>query len=274
MSRHYRHITFKTAEQVVLLREAAQLVSRTLGMIASEIKEGTPTGRLDLLAEAFIRDHGGIPAFKGYKMDDEGSEFPSTLCVSINEEVVHGIPGDRVIRDGDIVSVDCGLFLDGWVGDHAYTFMVGNVPENVQKLVNVTRQSLQVGINQVKAGGAIGDIGFEINKYVRRNAFYVVRELVGHGIGRNLHEDPQVPNIDKRHNGAKFKEGIVIAIEPMINLGTEKVRQLHDNWTIVTADGLPSCHFEHDVAFVNGKAEILSTFDFVEAALKNRDDVR
>lgn len=257
-----------------MLRKAAQLVSRTLGMVAAEIREGIPSIHLDRLAEQFIRDNGGIPAFKGYKMDDEGTEFPGTLCISINEEVVHGIPSQRIIRDGDIVSVDCGVFLDGWVGDHAYTFMVGNVPERTQKLVEVTRQSLDVGIKQMKAGGSVGDIGFEINKFVRKHAFYVVRELVGHGVGRDLHEAPQVPNIDKRHNGAKFKDGLVLAIEPMICQGTEKVARLSDNWTIVTADRLPACHFEHDVAFINGKADVLSTFAFVEDALKNRNDVK
>lgn len=257
-----------------MLRKAAQLVSRTLGLVASEIREGVTTLQLDQLAEAYIRDSGGVPAFKGYRMSEDSTPFPGTLCTSINEEVVHGIPSSRVIRDGDIVSIDCGVFLNGWVGDHAYTFMVGNVPAETQKLVEVTRKSLDIGIKEVKAGGYVGNIGFEINKYVRRNAFYVVRELVGHGIGRGLHEEPQVANVDKRYNGPRFAEGLAIAIEPMINLGTEKVEQLGDGWTVVTADRKPSCHFEHDIAFINGKADVLSTFAFVEEALKGRNDVR
>ena len=257
-------IYLKTREEIELMRESALCVSRTLGMIAKELKEGIELKRLDKLAEEFIRDMGGIPSFKGYPGP---TPFPGALCLSINEQVVHGIPNSRVVKDGDILAVDCGVFKNGFHGDHAYTFCIGNVKPEVRKMVDVAKESLYKGIEQVTANNRVGDIGFAIQQHAEKNGYGVVRELVGHGLGRNLHEDPQVPNYGRRGTGPKLRDGMVIAIEPMINMGKKEVKQLPDGWTIVTKDGLPSAHFEHDVALIDGKAEILSTFDYVEEAL-------
>ncbi|MCD6066706.1 MAG: methionine aminopeptidase type [Bacteroidetes bacterium] len=257
-------IYLKTREELELMRESAQCVSRTLGMLAKEIKEGVELKRLDKLAEEFIREMGGVPSFKGYPGP---TPFPASLCLSINEQVVHGIPGDRVVKDGDILAVDCGVFKNGFHGDHAYTFCIGNVKPEVRKMVEVTKESLYKGIEQVTANNRIGDISYAIQQHAESHGYGVVRELVGHGLGRHLHEDPQVPNYGRRGTGPKLRDGMVIAIEPMINLGKKEVRTLSDKWTIVTRDGLPSAHFEHDVALIDGKAEILSTFDYVEEAL-------
>lgn len=256
-------IYLKSAEEIELIRQAALLVSKTLGMIAKEIKPGVIPLHLDKLAEQFIRDHGGVPAFLGLY------NFPNTLCISINEVVVHGIPGSKPLENGDIVAIDCGVKLNGFMGDHAYTFMVGEVSPETKNLLKVTLESLYLGIEQCKAGNRIGDIGYAIQTHTEAHGYGVVRELVGHGLGRQLHEDPQVPNYGKRGKGKKIEEGLVVAIEPMINLGTHRVRQLKDGWSIVTADGKPSAHFEHDVAVVNGKPEILSTFDYIYEALGN-----
>ncbi len=256
-------IYLKTREEIELCREAAQMVSKTLGVIAGEIREGISLKHLDTRAEQFIRDNKGIPAFKGY------SGFPATLCISVNEAVVHGIPNDYEIRDGDIVSVDCGVNLNGFHGDHAYTFRIGNVAPEVEKLVEVTLECLNLGVENCKANGHIGDISFAVQQHAEKNGYGVVRELVGHGLGKNLHEKPDVPNYGSRGSGKKIKNGMVLAIEPMINLGTKSVRTLPDNWTIITADKKPSAHFEHNVAVIDGKTEVLSTFDFVKAALKN-----
>lgn len=256
-------IYLKTREEIELCREAAQMVSKTLGVIAGEIREGISLKYLDTLAEQFIRDNKGIPAFKGY------SGFPASLCISVNEAVVHGIPNDYEIRDGDIVSVDCGVKLNGFHGDHAYTFRIGNVAPEVEKLVQVTLECLNLGVENCKANGHIGDISFAVQQHAEKNGYGVVRELVGHGLGKNLHEKPDVPNYGNRGSGKKIKNGMVLAIEPMINLGTKSVRTLPDNWTIITADKKPSAHFEHNVAVIDGKTEVLSTFDFVIAALKN-----
>lgn len=246
------------------MRESALSVSRTLALVAEYIDEGVSTGKLDKLAEEFIRDNGGVPSFKGY------NGFPATLCMSVNEEVVHGIPGDYELKSGDVISVDCGVVKNGFHGDHAYSFKIGDVKPEVSKLLRITKESLYVGINEIKTGNRIGDIGYAIQNYVQKEGYTVVRELTGHGLGKNLHEDPAVPNYGKRGRGPKITEGMVLAVEPMINLGKHRVRQLSDGWTIVTADGLPSAHFEHDVALVNGKAEILSTFDLLEEVLKKR----
>jgi methionyl aminopeptidase len=258
-------IYLKTREEIELCRAASLMVSRTLGIIAEFIGEGVELIRLDQLAEQYIRDNGGIPAFKGY------NGFPSTLCISVNEAVVHGIPGKIAIKDGDIVSVDCGVKLNGFHGDHAYTFSVGNVSDAVKKLVSVTKECLDLGVSSCKANGYIGDIGYAVQCHAEKNGYGVVRELVGHGLGKNLHEKPDVPNYGSRGSGKKIKNGMVLAIEPMINLGTKNVRTLQDQWTIVTADKLPSAHFEHNVAVVDGATEVLSTFDFVEAELKKRN---
>lgn len=256
----------KTREEIELMRESALCVSRTLGMIAKELKEGVELKRLDKLAEEFIRSMGGVPSFKGYP-ENSRNPFPASLCLSLNDAVVHGIPDKRVIKDGDILSVDCGVFKNGFHGDHAYTFCIGNVKPEVRKMVEVTKECLYKGIEQVTANNRVGDIGFAIQQHAEKHGYGVVRELVGHGLGRELHEDPQVPNYGRRGTGPKLKDGMVIAIEPMINMGKKEVRTASNGWDIITKDGLPSAHFEHDVALIDGKAEILSTFDFVEEAL-------
>ncbi|NPA68831.1 MAG: type I methionyl aminopeptidase [Chlorobi bacterium] len=257
-------IYVKTKEEIELMRESALAVSRTLALIAEYIDEGVTTGRLDKLAEEFIRDNGGEPSFKGYH------GFPATLCMSVNEEVVHGIPGKYALKSGDVISVDCGVYKNGFHGDHAYSFKIGNVKPEVSKLLKITKESLYKGIEAAKTGNRIGDIGFAIQDYVRKHGYSVVRELTGHGLGRELHEEPPVPNYGKRGRGAKITEGMVIAIEPMINLGKKNVRQLADGWTIVTEDKKPSAHFEHDIAIINGQPEILSTFEYLEDVLRKR----
>lgn len=257
-------IHYKNKEQIELMRQAAQVVSRTLGLIAEKIGPGVTPLELDLLAEDYIRSQGAVPGFLGF------GGFPNTLCISLNEQVVHGIPNKIPLRDGDIVSVDCGAILNGYVGDHAYTFAIGKVSSEVEKLLRVTKESLYLGIAETKAGNRIGDIGAAVQEYAEKHGFGVVRELVGHGLGQSMHEEPQVPNYGKRGKGKKLQEGLVIAIEPMINMGTKDVLQLNDGWTIITSDRKPSAHFEHDVAIVNGKPDILSTFDYVEEALEKR----
>jgi methionyl aminopeptidase len=254
-------IKLKSREEIELMRRSAQLVSKTLGMLASEIRPGVTTLYLDNLAENYIRDHQAVPGFLGLY------DFPNSLCISVNEQVVHGIPNKKPLLEGDIVSVDCGVLKNGYYGDHAYTFAVGEIDAKIQQLLDVTKKSLDLGIEQMVAGNRIGDISFAIQKYTERHGYGVVRELVGHGLGQEMHESPEVPNYGKRGRGPVIKNGLVLAIEPMINLGTRKVKQLSDGWTIVTADGKPSAHFEHNVAVVDGKPEILSTFDYIEEAL-------
>lgn len=251
-------IHYRTDSEIELLRKAALLVGKTLGEVGKHIRPGIRTIELDKIAEEFIRDHGAIPAFKGY----EG--FPGSLCISVNDAVVHGIPGDYELRDGDIVSVDCGTILDGYVGDSAYTFTVGEVSEEIKLFLQRSKESLYKGIEQAVSGNRIGDIGYAIQSYVEQFGYGVVRELVGHGVGRKMHEDPQVPNYGKRGTGTKLSEGIVIAIEPMITFGKKDIIQERDGWTIKTKDRKPAAHFEHDVAVRNGKAEILSSFEWIE----------
>lgn len=257
-------IIYKTPAEIEIMREAAQIVSRTLGILASEIKPGVTSLYLDKIAEEYIRSQNAIPGFLGLY------DFPNTLCISINEQVVHGIPTNRVLNEGDIISVDCGALFEGYYGDHAYTFEVGEVAPNVKKLLDVTKECLDLGIAETKAGNRIEDIGFAIQQHAEKHGYGVVRELVGHGLGRTMHEDPQVPNYGRRGRGKKIQEGLVIAIEPMINMGTHNIQTLSDEWTIVTADGKPSAHFEHDVAVVNGKPEVLSTFKYIEEALAKK----
>ncbi len=257
-------ILYKTKEEIELMRESAQTVSRCLGMLAAEIKPGVDGAKLDKMAEAFIRDNGGVPTFKGY------GGFPASLCLSVNEQVVHGIPNKTALKDGDIISVDCGVTKNGFVGDHAYTFAVGEIKPEVHKLLEVTLESLYLGIEQVILTNRIGDVSFAIQNHAEKHGYGVVRELVGHGVGKTLHEDPQVPNYGKRGAGPLIKNGLTIAIEPMINMGTKNVIQLKDGWTIVTKDGKPSAHFEHDVAVVDGKPEILSTFKYVDEVLSKQ----
>lgn len=254
-------IHYKTKEEIAIIRESALLVSKTLGMLAKEVKPGVTPLHLDKLAETFIRDHGGVPGFLGLY------DFPNSLCTSVNEQVVHGIPSKRPLEEGDIISIDCGVLMNGYYGDHAYTFAVGEVAPEVQRLLDVTKESLYKGIAETVAGNRIGDIASAIQTYCEDNGYGVVRELVGHGLGKSMHEKPEVPNYGRKGSGKRLKEGLVIAIEPMINMGTRKVKQLRDGWTIVSLDGKPSAHFEHNVAIVDGQPEILSTFDFVEEAL-------
>ena len=254
-------IKLKSPEEIELMRQSALLVSKTLGMLAPKIVPGTTPMELDQLAEEFIRDHGGVPGFKGLY------GCPSTLLTSVNEQVVHGLPTNRPLQDGDFVSVDCGVKMNGYYGDHAFTFAVGDIAPETRKLLDVTLESLYLGIDQVRSGKRVGDIGHAIQKHCEGHGYGVVRELVGHGLGKELHEDPQVPNYGKAGSGKKLQNGITLAIEPMINMGTHRVKQLSDGWTIVTVDGKPSAHFEHDVAMVDGKPEILSTFSYIEEAL-------
>lgn len=257
-------IIYKTAQEIEIMREAAQIVSRTLGMIAEELKPGITPKYLDKRAEEYIRSQGALPGFLGLY------GCPSTLLVSVNEQVVHGLPTDRPLEDGDIVSVDCGSLFQGYYGDHAYTFEIGDVKPEVKKLLEVTKECLYLGIEQCTTANRIDDIGWAIQQHAEKHGYGVVRDLVGHGLGRSLHEDPQVPNYGRRGRGKKIQNGLTIAIEPMINMGTEKVEMLDDKWTIVTADGKPSAHFEHNVAVVDGKPEILSTFKFIEEALAKK----
>ena len=246
------------------MRKAAQIVSRTLGKIAEKIGPGVTPLELDALAEDYIRSQNAIPGFLGLY------DFPNTLCISVNDAVVHGIPDNKPFEDGDIVSVDCGAIFEGYYGDHAYTFEIGDVDPETKRLLEVTKECLKLGIAETKAGNRIGDIGFAIQQHAEKNGYGVVRDLVGHGLGKTMHEEPQVPNYGRRGRGKKIQDGLTIAIEPMINMGTERVVQLEDHWTIVTEDGKPSAHFEHDVAVVNGKPEVLSTFKYIEEALAKK----
>lgn len=254
-------IKYKKSEEIELLRLNGQLVGKTLAEVGKNIKPGVTTIALDKIAEEFIRDNGAIPGFKGY------GGYPNTLCLSVNDEVVHGIPGNRVLLDGDIISVDCGTILKDYYGDSAYTFAVGNVSEEIRLLMQRTKESLFKGIEMAVVGKRVGDIGYAIQNYVEGFDYSVVRELVGHGIGKNMHESPEIPNYGRRGSGTKLKSGIVICIEPMINLGKRNVYQCDDGWTIKTIDGMPSAHYELTVAINNGKADILSTFNFVEDLL-------
>ena len=257
-------IYLKTPEEIALLRASNQLVGKTLAEVAKHIRVGVTTLELDKIAEDFIRSNGALPGFLGY------GGFPNTLCVSVNDQVVHGIPSNYALKEGDIVSVECGVLQNGYYGDSAYTFCVGKVDEKVKKLLEITKESLSLGIDSAQHGNRIGDIGFAIQQHCQKAGFSVVRKLVGHGVGRNLHEDPEVPNFGKKGQGVLLKEGMVIAIEPMINMGNRDVVQEKDGWTIRTIDRKPSAHFEHTIAVRKGKAEILSTFDYIEEVLNSK----
>jgi len=239
------------------------LVSRTLAEVAAIIRPGVTTLYLDKIAESFIRDNGATPAFKGY------GGFPNTLCTSVNDEVVHGIPSDYILKEGDIISVDCGVILNGWYGDSAFTFPVGEISEEVKRLIEFTRSSLEEGVKEAVAGNRVGDISFAVQSKAESGGYSVVRELVGHGLGKKLHEPPEVANWGKQGTGPKMGKGLVICIEPMINAGKKETVQMRDGWTIKTADGRPSAHFEYAVAVDKGKAEVLTTFEFIEKVLKN-----
>lgn len=256
-------ILYKTDEQVELMRKAALLVSKTLTEVAGMLKPGLQTITIDNLIGTFIRDHKAIPSFLNY------NGYPYNSCISVNDVVVHGFPNKTELKEGDIISVDAGVILDGWHGDHAYTFAIGDPGPETMKLIQVTKKSLYLGIEKAIAGNRTGDIGFAIQEYTeRKHGYGVVRELVGHGLGRDLHEDPQVPNYGKRGSGAKLREGMVLAIEPMINMGKKDVFTESDGWTVRTKDGKPSVHFEHDVCIRKNKADILSDYSPIEAAEK------
>jgi methionyl aminopeptidase len=259
-----RRVHIKTDEEVELLRESSLLVGKTLAAVADRIKPGVTTLELDAVAEEFIRDHGAEPGFKGY------GGFPNSLCTSVNEAVVHGIPNDKPLVDGDIVSVDCGVLKNEFYGDSAYTFAVGEIAPEIQQLLEVTKECLQKAIEQAVVGKRIGDIGFACQQYAEQNGYGVVRELVGHGLGRSLHEAPEVPNYGRRGNGPRLMDGMVLAIEPMINLGRKEVFHEEDGWTIVTADRKVSAHFEHDIVVRKDRADVLSSFDEIEKVLQQQ----
>jgi methionyl aminopeptidase len=254
----------KTNEEVELLRESNLLVSRTLGELASLIRPGISTLELDRIAEIFIKDNGAQPAFKGY------NGFPKTLCTSVNDEVVHGIPSDYVLKEGDIISIDCGVLMNGFYGDSAYTFAVGEISDEVKRLLDYTRASLEEGVKETIAGNRVGDISFAVQSKAESGGYSVVRELVGHGLGTRLHESPEVPNYGKRGTGPKLIKGMVLCIEPMINMGIKDTLQMSDGWTIKTADGKPSAHFEYAVAVCKGKADVLTTYKYIEEVLNKR----
>jgi methionyl aminopeptidase len=251
-------IYLKTDEEIELMRESNRLVGMTHGELSKHIRPGITTLQLDKIADEFIRDHGAVPSFLGY------GGFPNSICTSVNEHVVHGIPNNTPLQEGDIISVDCGTLKNGFNGDSAYTYCVGDVADEVKELLRVTRKSLYIGIEQAKEGNRIGDIGYAIQTYCEKLGYTVVRELVGHGIGRDMHEAPEVPNFGRRGTGPLIKNGMCIAIEPMINMGSKNVIFENDGWTVRTKDRKPSAHFEHTVAIRNGKAEILSTFEFIK----------
>jgi methionyl aminopeptidase len=255
-------IHYKTAEEIELLRASNLLVSKTLAEVAKRITPGVTTLALDNIAEEFIRDNAALPGFLGYK------GYPKTLCTSINQQVVHGIPSGYVLKEGDIVSVDCGVLFQGYYGDSAYTFAVGDIPDRVMLLLKTTKDSLYKGIENAREGKRIGDISNAIQEYCEHEKFSVVREMVGHGIGKGLHEAPEVPNYGKRGRGPLLQLGMVICIEPMINMGRKEITQDSDGWTIHTADRLPSAHFEHCVAIGKDGADFLSTFDYIESVYK------
>lgn len=255
-------INYKTSEEVHIIKESADILGRAHGEVAKYVKEGVKTSFLDKIAEEFIRDHDGVPSFKGY------NGFPSSLCISVNEVVVHGFPSDYELKDGDIISVDCGVFHQGFHSDSAYTYPIGEVSPSVLALLRATKDSLYLGIEKAVFGNRLGDVGNAIQRFVEAKGYTVVRELVGHGIGRNLHESPEVPNYGKKGSGPLLKAGMVIAIEPMVNLGTRNIVQERDGWTIRTADRKPSAHYEHTVAIFEDKTEVLTTHKYIEENFK------
>ncbi|WP_442590160.1 type I methionyl aminopeptidase [Pedobacter sp. AW31-3R] len=257
-------IYYKSPEEIELIRESSLIVSKTLAEVARIIEPGVTTKALNTLAETYIQDHGAIPAFLNY------NGFPYSLCISPNEQIVHGFPGDYVIQEGDLISVDCGVIKNSFFGDSAYTFQIGEISSEQQKLIDVTQECLKRAIDKAVVGSRIGDIGFAVQSLAEDNGFSVVRELVGHGVGVELHEKPEVPNYGRRGHGMKLEEGMVIAIEPMINAGTANVKFWSDGWTVTSRDNRPSAHFEHTVAVKKGKADVLSTFSFIEEVLKEK----
>ena len=257
-------VIFKTKEQIELIRQSGDLLSRTLGELAKAIKPGVRTIDLDKLAFEFIQDHGGTPAFLNY------SGFPYSLCISMNDQIVHGFPSDYVLKEGDLISVDGGVKLNGYISDSAYTFAVGEISEEVKILLDVTKESLRLGIEQAVSGKRVGDISFAIQDHIDQYGYGIVKELVGHGVGVELHEKPEVPNYGRRGIGPKLVEGMVIAIEPMINLGKAGVKFWDDGWTVSTIDGKVSAHYEHTVAISKGKPDILTSFSYIEVILNEK----
>ena len=257
-------IYLKTEEEIELMRACNILAAKTLGELAKWIEPGVTTGKLNQLADTFIRDHSGVPGFLNYK------GFPKSICTSVNEQVVHGIPNDNPLKEGDIVSVDCGILLNGFYGDSAYTFEIGKVTSEIKKLLEITKEALYKGIAEAIEGKRVGDIGYAIQTHCEKEGYSVVRELVGHGVGRQLHEDPSIPNYGRRGYGSKLRKGMVIAIEPMINLGNKDVLQEQDGWTVRTADKSVSAHYEHSVVVGKKEAEILSSFEYVEKVLTSK----
>jgi len=255
-------ILYKSAEEIDIIREGAEILGKAHGEVAKLVKPGVKTKVLDQVAEEFISDYKGIPSFKGY------NGFPSTLCISVNENVVHGFPGDYELMDGDIVSIDCGVLYRGYHSDSAFTYPVGEVNSDVMNLLKVTKESLYIGIENARCSQRIGDIGFAIQQHVEKSGFSIVRELVGHGLGNDLHESPEVPNYGKRGKGVKMQNGLVIAIEPMVNMGKKNVVQESDGWTIRTKDRLPSAHFEHTVVVLHTGTKILTTHKYIEEVFK------
>lgn len=262
-------IFLKTDDEIELLRQSNLLVGMTLAEVAKMIKPGVTTRQLDKVAEEFIRDYGAVPTFKGFP-NPYGEPFPSTLCTSVNEQVIHGIPNDRPLEEGDIVSVDCGTLMNGFCGDSAYTFCVGEVAPEVLQLLKTTKEALYKGIENAVHGKRLGDIGYAVQQHCEAQHYGVVREFVGHGIGKKMHEDPQVPNYGRRGTGTMLKSGMCIAIEPMITMGDRRIVMESDKWTIRTYDRKCAAHFEHTVAVRNGKADILSSFEFIEQVLGDK----
>ncbi|MFD0763738.1 type I methionyl aminopeptidase [Mucilaginibacter lutimaris] len=258
-------IIYKSIEEIELIRESSLLVSKTHGEIAKVIGPGITTLELNKLAETFIRDNGGVPAFLNY------NGFPFSLCISLNDQVVHGFPTNKPLVEGDLVSVDCGVILNKYYGDSAFTFAIGEVDEATRKLMRVTRECLDLGVEKAVVGMRIGDIGYAVQEHAEKNGFGVVKELVGHGVGTRLHEKPEVPNYGKRGAGIKLEEGMVIAIEPMINAGRAGVKFWDDGWTVSTVDKKPSAHYEHTVAVKRGKPDVLSTFDYIDKVLEEKN---
>lgn len=256
-------IHYKTGEEIELIRLSGDVLGRTHGELAKNIKSGVKTSYLEKIANEFINDNGGKPSFKGYR------GFKFALCISVNEVVVHGFPSEYELKDGDIISIDCGVKMNDYHADSAYTYPVGNISVEKSNLLNITKKSLYLGIDNALLGGRLGDVSQSIQSYVESHKYSVVRELVGHGVGKNLHEKPEVPNFGKKGKGPLLQKGLVIAIEPMVNMGSKRVIQENDGWTIRTADRLPSAHFEHTVAISDGKADVLTTFKYIEEVLNN-----
>ena len=262
-------IFLKTEDEIELLRQANLLIGRTLAELAKIIKPGVTTLELDKVAEEFIRDHGAVPTFKGFP-NPYGGPFPASICASVNDVVVHGIPNNIPLKDGDIVSIDCGTKLNGFCGDSCYTFLVGEVSEEVKKLCRTTKEALYKGIEQAVVGHRLGDISYAVENHCAAQSYGVVREFVGHGVGRDMHEDPQVPNYGKRGSGSLLKNGLCIAIEPMITMGSRQIYMESDRWTIKTRDGRPAAHYEHSLAVRPGKADVLSSFEEIEKVLGDK----